>query len=184
VLNHQIGQRVGYVNPPNKGAFSEASIVPTSCLVLIPSSVTDEEAAALLFPGLMAWVLLKKLNPVRHGDAVLVHNAASGLGSILAQWAKHVKAFVIGTVASEDDVGRAGANGCNEVVVVKPGSCVFADEVRELTAGEGVAVVFDLVGKSTFMASLDCLASKGMLVSLGATGGDAPILNFKDLAGN
>ncbi|KAG0627842.1 hypothetical protein M758_2G232000 [Ceratodon purpureus] len=184
VLNHRIGQRVGYVNPPNKGAFIEASILPTSCLVPIPSNITDEEAAVLLFPGLTAWMLLKKLRPIRHGDAILVHNVESGLGSIIAQWAKHLEAFVIGTVSSENDVERARKNaGCSEVVVVKSGCCDFADEVKELTAGEGVAVVFDLVGKSTFMGSLDCLAPKGMLVSLGATGGDAPMLNFKDLAG-
>lgn len=174
---------MGYVNPPNKGAFSEASILPTSCLVPIPSGITDEEAAALLFPGLTAWMLLKKLNTIRRGDAILVHSAASGLGSIIAQWAKHLGAFVIGTVNSENDVERARKNGCNKVVV-ESGSCDFADEVRELTAGEGVVVVFDLIGKATFMGSLDCLAPKGMLVSLGATGGDAPVLNFKDLAGN
>ena len=184
MLNHRIGQRVGYVNPPNKGAFSEASILPTSCLVPIPSRITDEEAAAFLFPGLTAWMVLKKLNPIRPGDTILVHNVASGLGSIISQWAKHLEAFVIGTVSSENDVERAEKNGCNEVVVIKSDSCDFADEVRELTAGEGVALVLDLVGKSTFMASLDCLALKGMLVCLVATGGDAPVLNFKDLAGN
>lgn len=181
VLDYRIGQRVGYVNPPHKGAFSEASVLPTSCLIPIPSNVTDDEAAALLFPGLTAWMLWKRLNPLRRGDAILVHNVVSGLGSIIAQWARHLEAFVIGAVTSEKHVKRAEASGCNEAVVLEAGSCnAFVDQVREFTAGEGAAVVVDLVGKGTFMASLDCLAPKGVLISLG---GDAPVVNFKDLTG-
>jgi NADPH2:quinone reductase len=186
VLNHQIGQRVGYVNPPDKGAFSETSILPTNCLIPLPSNIADEEAAALLFPGLTAWMTLKKLKPLRRGDAVLVRNVTSGLGSIIAQWAKHSQAFVIGTVSSKDRVEHAKNNGCHEVLVNRDeasSQCGFADEVRELTSGEGVDVAFDLIGNNTFMASLDCLAPKGMLVSLGAKGGDAPVLNLNDLAG-
>ncbi|XP_024385859.1 uncharacterized protein [Physcomitrium patens] len=185
VLNHQIGQRVGYVNPPKKGAFSETSILPTNCLIPLPSNIADEEAAALLFPGLTAWMTLKKLKPLRRGDAVLVRNVTSGLGSIIAQWAKHFQAFVIGTVSSEDRVEHAKNNGCREVLVNRDeasSQCGFADEVRELTSGEGVDVAFDSIGNNTFMASLDCLAPKGMLVSLGAKGGDAPVLNLNYLA--
>ncbi|KAG0614594.1 hypothetical protein M758_6G188800 [Ceratodon purpureus] len=184
VLNHQIGQRVGYVNPPNKGAFSEASVVPITCLVPLPSNITDEEAAALLFPGFTAWMALKKLFPLRRGDPIVVNNLATGLGSVIAQWAKHLKAVVIGIVSSEDDVEHAKKNGCNEVVVHRAEiGYGFADEVRELTSGDGVAAVFDLVGKSSFTDALLCLAPKGMYISLGATAGDAPVLNFKDLAG-
>jgi len=143
--------------------------------------VTDDEAAALLFPGLTAWMLWKRLNPLRRGDAILVHNVVSGLGSIIAQWARHLEAFVMGAVTSEKHVKRAQASGCNEVVVLEAGSCnAFVDLVREFTAGEGAAVVVDLIGKGTFMASLDCLAPKGVLINLG---GDAPVVNFKDLAG-
>lgn len=180
VLNHQIGQRVGYVNPPNKGAFSEASIVPINCLIPLPSNITDEEAAALLFPGLTAWMLLKKLCPLRRSDAVLVNGVATGLGSIISQWAKHLKAVVIGTVNSEGDVERAQKNGCNEVIFVNQGYG-FADEVKELTSGEGVTVAFDLEGKSNSVDVVHSLAPKGMLVSLGC---NAPVLNLRELAGS
>ena len=185
MLNHRIGQRVGYVNSPNKGAFSEANVVPINCLVPLPSNVTDEEAAALLFPGLTAWMVLKRLFPVRRGYTIVVNSVATGLGSVIAQWAKHINAVVIGIVSSEDDVELAKKNGCNEVVVNRAEvGYSFADEVRELTSGEGVDAVFDLVGKRAFVDSLHCLAPKGMFVSLGATSGDAPVLNFKELAGN
>jgi len=125
-------------------------------------------------------MLLKKLRPLRRGDAILVNGVATGLGSIIAQWAKHLQAVVIGTVNSEGDVERAKKNGCNEVIILNQ-AYGFADEVRELTSGEGVAVVFDLVGKITLVDFVHSLAPKGMLVSLGS---NAPVLNLKDLAGN
>jgi len=185
VINHRIGQRVGYVNAPNMGAFSEATIIPVTCLIPLPDHVTDEEAAALLFQGLTAWMLLKKVCTLHRSDTILVHNAASGVGALISQWADALRAIVIGTVGSRDDVERAEKNGCKEVVLRTDDGCSgFVDDVKELTGGEGVAVVFDMVGKSTFTGSLDCLASKGMLVSLGATEGDAPVLNFKDVAGD
>ena len=173
------------MNAPNMGAFSEATIIPVTCLIPLPDHVTDEEAAALLFQGLTTWMLLKKVCTLHRADTILVHNAASGVGALISQWADALRAIVIGTVGSRDDVERAEKNGCKEVVLrTDNGSSGFADDVRELTGGEGVAVVFDMVGKSTFTGSLDCLAPKGLLVSLGATEGDAPVLNFKDVAGD
>jgi len=183
VLNHKIGDRVGYVHTPSKyekpgGAFSEATILPTSNLIPLPSTITDEEAAALLFPGLTSWMLFKKLRPLNARDSILVHGAGTGLGTILTQIAKHLKAIVIGTVNSEEEVEAAHGRGCDETIDVSGGSG-WGDEVWETSDCNGVDVVLDLVGLSDFNEVLNLLAPKGMLVCLG---NQTPVINFKELA--
>lgn len=181
VIDHHIGQRVGYVNATKMGAFSETSIVPVNILIPLPSHLSNEQAAAILFPGLTTWMLLKKVYPVRRGDLILVHNAASGLGAIISQWARSLRAFVIGTVGEKEEIEHAKNNGCSGVVV--DGGSGFVDGVRELTDGEGIAVSFYSAGKRSLTESLECLAPKGMLVSVGATKGETSV-DFKDLAGD
>lgn len=182
VLNHKIGDRVGYVHAPSKyeksGAFSEANILPTSHLIPLPSTITDEEAAALLFPGLTSWMLFKKFRPSNGRAFILVHGAGTGLGTILTQIAKHMKATVIGTVDSEEEVGAANGRGCDEAIDVSDGSG-WGDGVWEMSDCKGVDVVIDLVGLSDFEDVLNLLAPKGTLVCLG---NQTPVLNFKQLA--
>lgn len=181
VLNHKIGDRVGYVQATQEksGAFSEANILPTSHLIPLPSTITDEEAAALLFPGLTSWMLFKKLRPSNGRDVTLVHGAGTGLGTILTQIAKHMKATVIGTVDSEAEVEAANGRGCDEAIDVSDGSG-WGDGVWEMTDCNGVDVVIDLVGLTDFEDVLNLLAPKGTLVCLG---NQTPVLNFKQLAG-
>jgi len=162
------GDRVAYCTGPI-GSYAEANNIPADRVVKLPPGISDETAAAALLKGMTAQYLLKRTYAVGRGDAIVFHAAAGGVGLIACQWAKHLGATVIGTVGSEEKAALAKENGCTHVLNTR--SETWAQRVRELTAGQGVPVVYDGIGKDTFMASLDCLALRGMLVSFGNASG-------------
>ncbi|HWE06663.1 MAG TPA: quinone oxidoreductase [Rhizomicrobium sp.] len=165
------GDHAAYCTGP-LGAYAEANNVPADRLVKIPSGIAGETAAASLLKGMTAQYLLKRTYSVQHGQTILFHAAAGGVGSIACQWAKHLGATVIGTVGSDEKVALAKANGCAHVL--NTGSDAWSRRVREITGGAGVPVVYDSVGKDTFAGSLDCLAVRGMMVSFGNSSGAVP----------
>jgi NADPH2:quinone reductase len=172
VKEFKAGDRVAYAGPV--GAYAEVLLRPADRLVKIPAGVDDRLAAAIMLKGMTAWYLVRRTYPVKKGDTVLVHAAAGGVGQILAQWAKHLGATVIGTVGTEDKVAVAKKVGCKHVLVSSRENLV--ERVKEITRGAGVPVVYDGVGKETFMSSLDCLRPLGLMVSFGnASGPVGPI---------
>lgn len=165
------GQRVAYASPP-PGSYAERRLMPADRLVPLPDSIDDRQAAAMMLQGMTAQYLLRRTYRVQPGDAILVHAAAGGVGTILCQWGRYLGATVIGTVGSDAKAEIARANGCHHVINYAREA--FAPRVRELTGGEGVAVVYDGVGKTTFDGSLDSLRMLGMLVSYGNASGPVP----------
>ena len=165
------GERVAYASPPI-GAYAEARLMPADRLVAIPDDIDDVQAAGMMLQGMTAQYLLRRTYRVQPGDAILVQAAAGGVGQILCQWARHLGATVIGTVGSDEKAKIAREAGCAHVIVYSREN--FAEKVREITGGAGVAVVYDGVGKSTFDGSLDSLAMLGMLVSYGNASGPVP----------
>ena len=167
------GDRVAYVHAV-RGSYCQLRNVPSSRLVKIPKSISDSQAAALMLKGLTAQFLLRRTYRVKRGDWVLIHAAVGGVGLILCQWAKALGAKVIGVVGNKEKVSLAKKNGCLHVLVRDRDA--ISQSVRSLTKGVGVAVVYDSVGKDTFIESLDSLAPMGMMVSYGnASGAPAPI---------
>jgi len=179
VRGFKVGDRVAYVHP-KAGAYCEVRNVPVDRLVKVPRGISDEEAAALMLKGLTAQYLLRRTYRVTRGDAILVHAAAGGVGLILCQWAKALGARVIGVVGSDAKAELARRNGCRHVLIL--GREPLVSEVRKLTRGEGVAVVYDSVGKDTFMESLDCLRPLGMMVTYGNASGPPPALSPLELS--
>ena len=175
----KVGDRVAYVHP-KPGAYSEARNVPVERLVKVPRGISDEEAAALMLKGLTAQYLLRRTYRVARGDAILVHAAAGGVGLLLCQWAKSLGAKVIGVVGSDAKAELARRNGCRHVLIL--GRDPLAAAVRKLTRKEGVAVVYDSVGKDTFMDSLDCLRPLGMMVTYGNASGPPPAVSPLELS--
>jgi len=171
VTNLTVGDRVAYCSGPI-GAYADANNVPADRLVKIPAGISDEIAAAALLKGLTAHYLLTRTYVIHAGQTILVHSAAGGVGLIACQWAKHLGATVIGTVGAEEKVPLAKENGCAHVLNLKTDE--WSRRVRELTGGNGVPVVYDSIGKDTFMGSLDCLAVRGMMVSFGNSSGAVP----------
>lgn len=164
------GDRVVYVAQP--GAYAEARLLPADRLVKIPDALSDEQAAASFLKGLTVQSLIRRTYPVKRGDTVLWQAAAGGVGLLAVQWLKLLGATVIGTVGSDEKAKQAKAAGCDHVIVYTRED--FPKRVRELTGGEGVAVVYDAVGKTTFEGSLDSLRPLGMLVSFGNASGPVP----------
>jgi NADPH2:quinone reductase len=165
------GDRVAYCTGPI-GSYAEANNVPADRVVKLPSGISEETAAAALLKGMTAQYLLKRTYAVKRGETIVFHAAAGGVGLIACQWAKHLGAVVIGTVGAEEKSALAKENGCTHVLNTRAGD--WAARVRDLSGGNGVPVVYDGVGKDTFMASLDCLAVRGMLVSFGNASGAVP----------
>lgn len=172
VTELQVGDRVAYTSGP-LGAYAEARNIEARHLVRLPEAITFEQGAAMMLQGVTAHYLLHSTYPVQAGETILVHAAAGGVGSILVQWAKLLGATVIGTVGNDDKAVQAKALGCDHVIVYSRER--FPERVRELTAGKGVAAVYDSVGRDTFLDSVSCLQRRGMMVSFGnATGPVAP----------
>jgi len=171
VSEFAVGDRVAYGTGPI-GAYSEVRNIPADKLVKIPEGVEDRTAAAIMLKGLTAQYLLRRTYRVKAGDTILVHAAAGGVGLLLCQWAKHLGATVIGTVGSTAKGELARAHGCDHTILYRVAD--VPKRVRELTGGTGVPVVYDGVGKDTFMASLDSLAPLGMMVSFGNASGAVP----------
>ncbi|MGD0142013.1 MAG: quinone oxidoreductase [Rhizomicrobium sp.] len=167
----KIGDRVAYCSGP-LGAYAEANNVAADRVVKLPSSITDEAAAASLLKGMTAQYLLKRTHPLQRGETILFHAAAGGVGLIACQWAKHLGATVIGTVGSESKIALAKTNGCDHVLNTREDG--WSKKLRELTGGKGVPVVYDSIGKDTWASSLDCLAIRGLMVSFGNASGAVP----------
>jgi NADPH2:quinone reductase len=179
VRGFRVGDRVAYVLG-QPGSYADLRNVPAERLVKVPRGVSDEQAAALMLKGLTAHYLLRRTYKVRRNDWILVHAAAGGVGLLLCQWARALGARVIGVVGNAEKAALARRNGCRHVLL--SGSGPLAPEVRRLTRGAGVAVVYDSVGKDTFMDSLDCLAPLGMMVSYGNASGPPPAISPLELA--
>jgi NADPH:quinone reductase len=168
VTDLQPGDRVAYASGPI-GAYAEARLMPADWLVKVPAGVTDQQAAAMMLKGLTAQYLLRQTYRVKPGETILVHAAAGGVGLIACQWAKHLGATVIGTVGSEAKGKLARDHGCT--YVIDYGKEDFVARVAEITNGKKLPVLYDSVGKDTFMKSLDCLAPLGLMVSFGQSSG-------------
>ena len=168
VVDLKPGDRVAYGNAPI-GAYAEARLVPADRLVKLPPGVTDQQAAAMMLKGLTAQYLLRQTYRLKPGETILFHAAAGGVGSIACQWAKHLGATVIGTAGGDAKVKLAKANGCDHVIDYNKED--FVIRVAEITEGKKLPVVYDSVGKDTFMKSLDCLAPLGLMVAFGQSSG-------------
>ncbi len=166
-----VGDRVVYASRP-LGAYAEARNMPAHRLVKLPREIDFETAAAAMLKGMTAQVLLRRVKRIEKGQTVLVHAAAGGVGSILCQWAHHLGARVIGTVGNDEKAAQARADGCDHPIVYTKES--FVERVKAITDGHGVHVVYDAVGKDTFDGSIECLASRGMVVSYGQSSGKVP----------
>ncbi len=178
VKEFKVGDRVAYAQPI--GAYAEVLIRPVARLVKIPAGIKDEIAAAMMLKGMTAWYLCRRTYRVKKGDTIVVHAAAGGVGQILCQWAKHLGATVIGTVGSDEKVALAKKVGCKHVVVMSREK--LSERVKAITKGKGVPVVYDGVGKDTFMESLDCLQPRGIMASFGNASGAVPPVNIGILA--
>ncbi|MBZ9780372.1 quinone oxidoreductase [Pseudomonas sp. REP124] len=168
VSNVKVGDRVAYATGPI-GSYAASRLYPAERLVKLPDSVSFEEAAAVLFKGITAQYLLKTTYPVGRGTYVLLYGAAGGVGQLMASWARHLGAVVIGVVSKESSVERARAAGCEHVFVYD--SATLAANVLEATGGRKADVVYDPIGKLTFDTSLDCLKVRGLMVSFGISSG-------------
>ena len=169
------GDRVAYAGGP-LGAYSQVRCLPADRLLKLPERIDFQTAAAMMLQGLTSAYLLRSTYRVQPGDAVLIHAAAGGVGLIACQWAKARGATVIGTVGSAAKAELAKAHGCDHVINYSTEN--FTQRVREITGGEGVAVVYDGVGKDTFMGSLDSLRPMGMMVTYGNASGPEPPLEL------
>jgi len=179
VADLKAGDRVAYGNGP-LGAYSEIRVMPADRLLALPKGIDDKTAAAMMLKGLTAQYLLRRTYRVKPGDTILFHAAAGGVGLIAGQWAKHLGATVIGTVSSEDKAKLAKAHGYDHVINYTKED--FQKRVVEITGGKKVSVVYDSVGKDTFMKSLDCLAPFGVCALFGASSGAPEPLNLGLLA--
>ncbi len=179
VKDIKAGDRVAYAGGP-VGAYAEARLMPADRLVRLPEALSFEQGAAMMLQGLTAQYLLRRTCRVQPGDTLLIHAAAGGVGLIACQWAKALGATVIGTVGSDEKAALAKAHGCDHPIVYTREK--FADRVKEITGGAGVAVVYDSIGKDTFMDSLSCLRPLGMMVLFGAASGPAPLFDLGQLA--
>ena len=167
VKEFKLGDRVAYASPI--GAYAEVLLRPADRLVKIPAGIDERTAAAMMLKGLTAQYLLRRTYRVKKGDTILMHAAAGGVGQILCQWAKALGATVIGTVGSDEKVELAKKAGCKHVIVLSREK--FVERVKDITKGKGVPVVYDGIGKDTFMDSLDCLAPLGLMASFGNASG-------------
>jgi NADPH2:quinone reductase len=175
VTEVKVGDRVAYAGGP-VGAYAEARNIPAHRLLLLPDAIDFRTAAAMMLQGLTTAYLLRRTYRVQPGDAVLIHAAAGGVGLIACQWAKALGATVIGTVGSDAKAELARAHGCDHVINYSSEN--FTARVREITGGEGVPVVYDGVGKDTFMGSLDSLRPLGMMVAYGNASGPVPPMDL------
>jgi NADPH2:quinone reductase len=175
VTDLKVGDRIAYGNAP-AGAYSEARLIPADRLLKLPDSIDDKTAAAMMLKGLTVQYLIRQTYRVKAGDTILLHAAAGGVGLILSQWAKHLGATVIGTVGSEEKAKLAKAHGCDHVINYAKED--FVKRVDEITGGKKCPVVYDSVGKDTFLKSLDCLAPFGVAALFGQSSGSVEPFNL------
>ncbi|UGY28401.1 quinone oxidoreductase [Bradyrhizobium septentrionale] len=173
------GDRVAYGSSP-LGAYAEERLIPADRLLKLPDEIDDKTAAAMMLKGLTVQYLIRQTYRVKSGDTILLHAAAGGVGLILGQWAKHLGATVIGTVSTDEKAALAKEHGTKHAIVYTRED--FVARVKELTADHLVPVVYDSVGKDTFLRSLDCLAPLGIAVLFGQSSGAVDPLNLGLLA--
>lgn len=171
VTDLKVGDRVAYASQP-PGSYAEQRLIAADRVVKIPDAIADETAATMMLQGLTAQYLLRQTYVVQPGDTILMHAAAGGVGLIVCQWAKHLGATVIGTVGNAEKAELAKAHGCHHTILYQQEN--FKDRVMELTNGQGVNVVYDSIGKDTFMDSLECLKKRGTMVTFGNASGPVP----------
>jgi NADPH2:quinone reductase len=166
------GDRVAYAGP--LGGYAEERLIDADRVVKLPDDISADQAAGMMLQGMTAQMLLRSVFPVAKGDTVLVHAAAGGVGLIMCQWAAALGATVIGTVGTEEKAELARAHGCAHPIVYSKQD--FVAEVKRITSGDKLPVVYDSVGRDTFMKSLDCLKIRGLMVSFGnASGAPEPM---------
>ena len=179
VNEFDVGDRVAYAGLP-PGAYAEVRNIPAHRLVKLPDAITTRQAAAMMLQGMTARYLLRGCFDVKAGSRILIHAAAGGVGLIVCQWAKYLGALVIGTAGSPEKADLARDHGCDYPILYRDED--FVSRVKEITQGKGVDVVYDSVGQSTFMKSLDCLRPMGMMVSFGQSSGSIPPIDTGILA--
>ncbi len=179
VADFKVGDRVAYAGRPN-GAYAEARVMPADILVKLPDSISFDTAAAMMLQGMTVQYLLRQTYPLKGGETILLHAAAGGIGLIACQWARALGVTVIGTVSTDEKAALATAAGCTHVINYKTEN--FVERVKELTGGKGVPVVYDSIGKDTFIGSLDCLSPRGMMVSFGSASGPVSPFGVSELA--
>jgi NADPH2:quinone reductase len=179
VSDLSVGDRVAYGSAP-LGAYSEARLIAADRLIKLPDDIDDKTAAAMMLKGLTVQYLIRQTYRIKAGETILLHAAAGGVGLILSQWAKHLGVTVIGTVGTEEKAALARAHGCAHTILY--GREDFVARVQDLTGGAQVPVVYDSVGKDTFMKSLDCLAPCGHMILFGQSSGAVEPLNLGILA--
>jgi len=167
VTNVKQGDRVAYAGPI--GGYAEERLIDAERLVKLPDNISCEQAAGMMLQGMTAQMLLRSVYRVNDGDTILVHAAAGGVGLIMCQWAAALGATVIGTVSTEEKAELARANGCAHPILYT--SQDFVAEVNRIMNGGKLPVVYDSVGRDTFMKSLDCLRPRGLMVSFGNASG-------------
>ena len=179
VTSLKAGDRIAYGSGPI-GAYAQMRNLAAGRLTKIPDAISDETAAGMMLKGMTVRYLLRATYKVQAGETILLHAAAGGVGQILSQWAKALGVTVIGTVGSDAKMAAAKAQGCDHVINSTTGNVVA--RVKEITGGKGVPVVYDGVGQSTLMISLDCLAPRGLLVSFGNASGPVKAFDLGLLA--
>jgi NADPH:quinone reductase len=166
VTDLKVGDRVAYAGA--LGAYAETRVAPAEKLVKIPDGITDQQAAAMMLQGMTACFLVTQTYPLKKGETILVHAAAGGVGSILVQWAKHIGATVIGVVSTPEKAALVKGLGADHVLLTSDN---IPAKVKEITGGAMLPVVYDSVGKDTFLTSLDCLRPRGLMISYGNASG-------------
>jgi NADPH:quinone reductase len=177
VTGIKVGDRVAYAGAI--GGYATERVIAADRLVKVPDSIPLEQAATMMLQGMTAQYLLRRTYVVKPGDAIVVHAAAGGVGLILCQWARHLGATVIGVVSTAAKAELVREHGAAYAVVGHEG---LQAEVKRITGGAMVPVVYDSVGKDTFNASLDCLAPLGLMVSYGNASGPVPPVDISILA--
>lgn len=167
VTNVVVGDRVAYAGPI--GGYAQSRLIDAEKVVKLPDRISFDQAAAMMLQGMTARMLLRSVFPVTEGDTILIHAAAGGVGLIMCQWAATLGATVIGTVSTEEKAELARAHGCSHAIV--HGKQDFVAEVDRITNGAKLPVIYDSVGRDTFMRSLDCLRPRGLMVSFGQSSG-------------
>jgi NADPH:quinone reductase len=171
------GDRVAYAGA--LGGYATERVIAADRLVKLPNSIDFKTAAAMMLQGMTAQYLIRRTHPVKAGETIVLHAAAGGVGLILCQWAKHLGATVIGVVSTEQKAELARAHGAPHTVV---GAGNLVAEVKRITGGAMVPVVYDSVGKDTWNASLDCVAPLGLMVSYGNASGPVPPVDISILS--
>jgi NADPH2:quinone reductase len=161
------GDRVAYAGPA--GGYAEERLIEADRVVKLPKDIDSAQAAAMMLQGMTAQMLLRSVFPIHAGDTILVHAAAGGVGLIMCQWAAALGATVIGTVGTDEKAEIARVHGCAHPIVYSRQD--FVAEVKRITDGAKLPVVYDSVGRDTFLKSLDCLKTRGLMVSFGNSSG-------------